>query len=125
MFKNEVEMVFQGFRELYHKDEEKKHDGFYSSAHKSGQYEIFGSKHAKHQLQEYFKKQKNNHKVSKSENGHGKSGKKVGGHNVEEKQGHQAEKSFATHHDQKDKWAKKGGKKGGKQYKYKIPPQKQ
>lgn len=94
-------------------------------AHKSGEYEVFGSKHNKHQLQSFVKKQKNNHKAGKAEDAHGKSGKKVGGHNVEEKQGHQGQKAFSTHHEQKDKWAKKGGKKGGKQYKYKIPQPKQ
>ncbi|KAJ8965575.1 hypothetical protein NQ314_004035 [Rhamnusium bicolor] len=46
----------KGFREKYHKDEEKNHDSFYSNSQKSGEYKVFGKKHAKHSAQSTAKK---------------------------------------------------------------------
>jgi hypothetical protein len=49
---------------------------------------------------------------------------KVGGHDASEKKGHKDQKATKSHHNHQEKWAKSGGKKGGKQYKYKVPPHK-
>ncbi|CAH0547817.1 unnamed protein product [Brassicogethes aeneus] len=108
----------KGFREKYHKDELKKHDSFFSNSHKSGQYKIFGKKNQKHQSNSVAKKKGNNHKKSKSDETHGRSLKKLSGHNIDLKSGHQNEKTTKSHHERASKYAKKGGKKGGKQYKY-------
>lgn len=59
---------------------------------------------------------------AKDQKDYKKGGKKAGGHDVSEKKGYKDQKATKSHHNHQEKWAKKGGKKGGKQYKYKIVP---
>ncbi|XP_044269445.1 nuclear speckle splicing regulatory protein 1-like [Tribolium madens] len=112
----------KGYREQYHKDEHKKHNTFYSNSHKSGEFEVFGQKHKKYNSKYSAKKQVENHKLAKDQNDYKKASKKAGGHDMSEKKAFKDQKATKSHHNHQEKWAKKGGKKGGKQYKYKIVP---
>ncbi|RZC38469.1 hypothetical protein BDFB_011061 [Asbolus verrucosus] len=108
----------------FEEDEHKKHNSFYSNAHKSGEFEVYGQKHAKFNSRLSSKKKVENHKAAKDRNDYKKSLVKVGGHDAEDQKGHKDEKATKSHHSHHEKWAKKGSKKGGKQYKYKVPPHK-
>ncbi|XP_018568502.1 hornerin [Anoplophora glabripennis] len=108
----------KGFREKYHKDEKKNHDSFFSNSHKSGEYKVFGKGHEKHSAKTSAKKQGSSRKKGKSERAHAKSAKKVGGHSVVEKKGHQQIKGSKGQHSKAASSGKKGGNSGGKQHQY-------
>lgn len=107
----------KGFREQFHKDELKNHDSFYSNGEKSGTYNIFGQQGSKYGSESGAKLAGGSFKSLKSEGKHGKASKKANGHHKAEKKAHKSAKAAKSSYAKGGKYAKKGGKKGGKQYK--------
>ncbi|XP_023018383.2 uncharacterized protein [Leptinotarsa decemlineata] len=114
----------KGFSEQYHKDESINHDSFYSKADKNGEFEIFGQKHSKYKTQEFEKKNLGKHKKSGANNSHGRSSKKVGGHNKQAHKGHQAQSGSKSHAKHSNKYGRKSSNHGGKQYHFSTTPHK-
>ncbi|XP_056648893.1 uncharacterized protein LOC130453274 [Diorhabda sublineata] len=107
----------KGFREKYHKDESKKHDSFFSSGEKGGQYAIFGKKNSKYSSDSFSKKKGNNHKNSASAKSGGKAYKSGKTHHVSDSKGHQGQGGFEKHYKSGDTFGKKHSSHGGKKYK--------
>ncbi|CAG9855729.1 unnamed protein product [Phyllotreta striolata] len=107
----------KGFREKFHKDEEKKHDSFFSNGEKSGEYEVYGKKKSKHATDSFNKDQKKARKNSSSGKSGGKTYKSAKGHHDSDHKSHATQGGVKTHHKNSEKHGKKHAAHGGKKYK--------
>lgn len=69
-------------------------------------------------VQLWLKNTNNSFQSGKSQNNYKKAGGKAGKHNDKDDKGHETQGGGKSHHNHHEKWAKKGGNKGGKHYKH-------